>query len=429
MLILLGTLMIVSFVVLTITKRLTAVTALILLPIIFGLLADPRADLGGMAMEGIIELAPIATLLVFAVLYFAIMFDAGLFDPLVIRAVRFGGNDPRRVAVSTAVVVVLVSLDGDGATTALVTISTFLPIYKRLGMNPLILAFILGGGNGIVNLTPWGGPTGRVVAALNLDPLDVFLPLLPSMIVGMGAVIVIAWYMGNSERKRLGYTESTAGEAITGLPFEREEGVARPHLFYFNLVLTLATVACAFLQILPMPLVFMIALAIALVVNYRDVASQRQRLAVHAPNALPIGLLILAAGIFTGVMNGTGMIDAMAKGAVTQVPERLGPWLGWITAFMSGPLTFALPNDSYYFGVVPVIAQTAAEFDIPPVVIARASLLGQPIHSMSPLIAAIYLVSGLLGCDVGEMQRFALKWAILLTLILIAVALLTGAIY
>ncbi len=147
-------------------------------------------------MAGISKLSPTVVLLLFAVLYFCTMIDAGLFDPLVRRVVRIVGGDPLRVALGTTVVVLLLSLDGDGASTALVTIGTFLPIYRRLGMNPLILAVLLGAGNGIVNLTPWGGPTGRVAAALQLDPAVVFLPLLPTMLIGMLATLGVAWYLG-----------------------------------------------------------------------------------------------------------------------------------------------------------------------------------------------------------------------------------------
>ncbi len=428
MLILLGYLMVVTFMVLIMTRRLSALVALILVPLVFGLLAGHRTDLGPMAIEGISKLAPTAALLLFAVLCFSIMIDTGLFDPLVRGVLRVVGNDPRRIAIGTAVVALIVSLDGDGATTALVTITAFLPVYRRLGMNPLILAVLLGSANSIVNLAPWGGPTGRVAAALHIDPADVFVPLLPAMAAGAVATLVVAWFLGNRERNRLGVSAATQPLEPVTLAFERDVGVARPHLIVFNLALTIAVLALAVLRLFPMPLLFMAGLSLALLVNYPAVSAQRARLTAHAANALPIVLLILAAGIFTGVMTGTGMVDAMAKGAMTAVPDRFGPWLGPITALLSAPMTFALSNDAYYFGAVPVIAQTAAQYGIAPIEIARASLLGQPIHALSPLVAAIYLVAGLLDCEVGAMQRFALKWAALLTVVLIVAAIVTRAI-
>lgn len=428
MLILLGYLMIATFMVLIMTRRLSALVALTLVPLVFGLLAGHGSDLGRMAVDGISKLAPTAALLLFAVLYFSIMIDAGLFDPLVRCVLRVVGSDPRRVAVGTAVVALIVSLDGDGATTALVTITAFLPVYRRLGMNPLILAVLLGSANSIVNLAPWGGPTGRVAAALHLDPADVFIPLLPAMAAGVIATLAMAWYFGTRERNRLGVSDANQAVGDVTVAFERDEGVERPRLLAFNLALTVAVLVAAVLRLLPLPLLFMVALSLAMVVNYPAISDQRARLAAHAAKALPIALLILAAGIFTGVMAGTGMIDAMSKGAMTAVPEQFGPLLGKITALLSAPLTFALSNDAYYFGVVPVIAQTAAQYGIAPVEIARASLLGQPIHALSPLLASIYLVAGLLDCEVGAMQRFGLKWASMLTIVLIVAAIATQAI-
>ncbi|QNA82884.1 citrate transporter [Sphingomonas sp. So64.6b] len=439
MLMLLGYLMVATFMILIMTRRLSALVALILVPLIFGVVAGHGADLGPMAVDGLAKLAPTAALLLFAVLFFAIMIDAGLFEPLVTRILRFAGDDPVRVAVGTAMMASVVSLDGDGATTALITITAFLPVYRRLGMNPLVLAVILASANTVINLAPWGGPTGRVAAALRLDVADVFVPLLPAMVAGIVATFGIAWYLGRAERRRLaaapggGSSPSTDSASIVAPLIGGEVDAAtaalrRPRLFVVNLLLTIAVIGLAVLHIVPLPLVFMVGLSIALMVNYPRLNDQRDRLAAHAATALPILILILAAGVFTGVMAGTGMVDAMAKGAMTTIPPSLGPWLGPITAFMAAPLTFALSNDAFYFGVVPVIAQTAAQYGIAPVEIGRASLLAQPIHALSPLLAALYFSSGLLGVDVGALQRFALKWACLLTLVLIATAWLTGAI-
>lgn len=429
MLMALGFAMVASFMALIMTRRLSALVALILVPLVFGVMSGHGADLGAMAVDGIAKLAPTATLLLFAVLYFGIMIDAGLFDPLVSRVLRVVGDDPVRITLGTAVVALTVALDGDGATTALITITAFLPVYQRLGMNPLVLAVILGSSSTVMNMFPWGGPSGRAAAALGIDPAAVFVPLLPTIAAGVVGTVGIAWWLGRGERRRLAegvaLPPGTTGAAIA---FDRDPAAVRPKLLFVNLALTLAVLACAITHALPLPLVFMGGFALALVINYPALADQRARLRAHAENALPIVLLILAAGLFTGVMTGTGMIDAMAKGVMLVVPEQLGPWLGVVTAFLSIPFQFVLSNDAYYFGVVPVVAQTAANYGVAPEVIARASLLGLPVHGLSPLVAAVYLVSSLLGCEVGAMQRFGLKWAALLSLVLIAAATATGAI-
>lgn len=433
---LLGAGMILTFMVLIMTKRLSAITALILVPILFGLLAGAGAGIGRMMIEGVTALTPTALMLAFAVLYFGLMIDAGLFDPLVRFVLKTVGDDPVRVTIGTALLCTVVSLDGDGATTALVTISAMLPVYRRLGLNPLILALLLGLCTSVTNLIPWGGPTARAASALRIEPDLLFLPMMPTMLAGIGFAVLVAWRMGVSERKRLGALRLQplpVGPASEDLPVaadsdaEAHADIRRPKLFLFNLALTLTLMAGLLLGLAPLAVLMMGAFAIALIVNYPDLKSQRRRLAAHAENVINIVLLIFAAGAFTGILQGTGMVEAMAQSLVAAIPPAMGPYLAPITALVSMPLTFFMSNDAFYFGILPVIAETGAHYGVAPEAIARASLTALPIHAMSPLIAAIYLVCGLLNVEVGAAQRFSLKWAVLSCLVMMAAAMASGA--
>lgn len=431
----LGAAMVVTFMTLIMTRRMSAIAALIAVPIVFGLIAGAGPGLGDMMLDGVLQVTPTALMLCFAVLYFAIVMDAGLFDPLVRRVLATVGEDPLRISIGTAVLAMVVSLDGDGTTTALIVITAFLPVYRQVGMNPLILATLLALSNSVMNLLPWGGPSARAATAVRADLQDVFLPLLPAMAIGLSAVLLMAWHFGMSERRRLAaapsgtVADTSAGERTSPIPeLPQNSHARRPHLFWFNLALTLALVLGMLLSLAPLPVLMMGSFAIALTVNYPRLSEQKERLASHADNVVNIVVLIFAAGAFTGILNGTGMTDAMAKAALSIVPPSIGPMLAPITAIVSMPLTFVMSNDAYYFGIVPVIAQTAASYGISPEEIARASLLGQPVHTLSPLLAPIYLVCGLLRVDVADAQRFSLKWAVLTSLVLTAVALLTGAI-
>lgn len=428
--------MVVTFMTLIMTKKMSAIAALIAVPIAFGLIAGAGPGLGDMMLDGVLQVTPTVLMLCFAVLYFAIVMDAGLFDPLVRRVLATVGEDPLRISMGTAVLAMTVSLDGDGTTTALIVITAFLPVYRKVGMNPLILATLLALSNALMNFVPWGGPAARAATAVQADLNNVFLPLLPAMAIGLAAVLLLAWHFGLSERRRLAGAAPIDGGAAIGagapLPSQPESqqdtSARRPHLFWFNLLLTIALVLGMLLGLAPLPVLMMGAFAIALTVNYPHLREQKARLASHSDNVVNIVVLIFAAGAFTGILNGSGMTDAMAKAALSIVPPSIGPLLAPITAIVSMPLTFVMSNDAYYFGIVPVIAQTAAGYGISPEAIARASLLGQPVHTLSPLLAPIYLVCGLLRVDVADAQRFSLKWAVLTSLIVTAAALLTGAI-
>lgn len=428
----LGLAMVVTFMTLIMTKKMSAISALIAVPIVFGLIAGAGPELGDMIIKGVLQVAPTALLLAFAVLYFAVMMDAGLFDPLVDRVLATVGEDPLRISLGTATLATVVSLDGDGTTTALIVITAFLPVYRRVGMNPLILATLLGLANSLMNFVPWGGPSARAASAVHADLGEVFMPLLPAMVVGLAAVFALAWMFGRSERRRLawggaGGSSSRDLEDIVRVEAGRLE-TRRPRLFVFNLILTVALMLGMILGLAPLPVMMMGAFAIAMTVNYPRLADQRARIGEHAENVVNVVLLIFAAGAFTGILNGAGMADAMASAALSVLPPQVGPLLAPITALASMPLTFVMSNDAYYFGVVPVIANAAASFGIAPEAIARASLIGQPVHALSPLLAPIYLACGLLGVDVADAQRFALKWAVLICLIVLAAALATGAI-
>ena len=183
---------------------------------------------------------------------------------------------------------------------------------------------------------------------------------------------------------------------------------------------------CLVKSVLPLSILFMIALSIALVVNYKDIDMQRSLVAHHAGSALNVVGIIFAAGIFTGILTGTGMVDAMSKELVAIIPESMGPFLAPITAIVSMPLTFFMSNDAFYYGVLPVLSEAAAHYGITPVEMARASIVGQPVHLLSPLVPSTYLLCGLAGIEMGQHQKFAIKWAIVTCLVMLVTAMLFG---
>ncbi|MCZ8520814.1 MULTISPECIES: CitMHS family transporter [Paenibacillus] len=433
MLALLGFGMITVFMYLIMTKRISPLTALILVPAAFALIGGFHAELGSMMLTGVKTIAPTGVMLLFGILYFGVMIDAGLFDPLVNKTLQLVKGDPVKIVVGTALLSLFVSLDGDGSTTYMIVAASMLPLYQRLGMNPLILAAVTMLGSGVMNITPWGGPTARVMSALHLDASEVFTPLIPGMVAGGVWVVFAAYLLGRRERKRLGlegamrHPEQEA--AIAGLAASEEVlEYKRPNRLWFNFLLTAALMAGLILNVVPLSILFMLALAVALIVNYPKLQDQKERLEAHAGNALAVAGMVFAAGIFTGILSGTQMVDAMAQTMVSLIPDALGPHLPVIAALASMPFTFFMSNDAYYFGILPIITEAAAAYGISPAEMARASLLGQPVHLLSPLVPSTYLLVGLAGVDFGDHQRFTLKWAVGTTLVMLAAALLLGVI-
>ena len=67
---------------------------------------------------------------------------------------------------------------------------------------------------------------------------------------------------------------------------------------------------------LPAGYIFMIGLSLVLLINYPGGKAQMQRIAAHAPAALSMGMIILAAGSMLGIFTGTGMLTSIAQDLV-----------------------------------------------------------------------------------------------------------------
>lgn len=435
MLTFLGLSMVIVFTLLIMTKKLSPITALVIVPIVFAIIGGFYKDLGTMMLDGLKVVAPSAALLLFAILFFGILIDAGLFDPLINKMLKLVQGDPLKIVIGTALISMLVALDGDGTTTHMITISAMLPLFLRIGMNPLILGTISMLSVSVMSgMTPWGGPATRAIASLGLDANEFFIPILPTLFGGMLCILGIAFIVGRKERKRLGVLvlhdkvqESWAMPEMA-LSMESTDHLKRPHLTWLNAILTLAVMGVLVLGLLPAPILFMIGFMVALMINYPNLELQKERIDAHASNALTVVTLVFAAGIFTGIFSGTKMVDAIAMSLVNVIPDSVGSFFPVVVAITSLPFTFVLSNDAYYFGVLPILAEAASVYGVSTLEIARASVLGQPVHFLSPLVASTLLLVGMLKVDLGDFQRYAFKWAFLCSSILIIVALLTGAI-
>jgi CitMHS family citrate-Mg2+:H+ or citrate-Ca2+:H+ symporter len=118
----------------------------------------------------------------------------------------------------------------------------------------------------------------------------------------------------------------------------------------------------------------------------------------------------------------------MANSVVAFIPPSLGPHIAVITGLLSIPFTFFLSNDAFYFGVLPILNQAAATYGVTAVEMGRASIVGQGVHLLSPLVPSTYLLVGLAGVELGDHQRYTLKWSFVSALVLLGVGLLTGVI-
>ncbi|MFC4561110.1 CitMHS family transporter [Nocardiopsis mangrovi] len=475
------------FLALVMSNRVSVLVALVLVPIPFALIGGFGPDLGTFVLDGLLTVAPTGIMIAFAVLYFSLMLETGLFNPVIRGILAVAKGDPMRVTVGSAILTMVVGLDGDGASTFLITISALLPVYLKLGMSRLLLAGVVGLAAGVMNMIPWGGPTARAMATLDATSGEIFTPVLPAMLAGLAWVLFSAWWLGRRERARIGAltaegvgvapgaTAGSAGAAagtdapgggkaaatpgtpgapgtdaagadaagaVTGTSASPADGpgaaliaqqvrlpVGTPRLV-FNLVLTITLVVSLVAEVMPLPVLFIVATALALVVNLPKWSDQQAFLERHGKSVVLVTTMIFAAGVFTGVLTGSGMIEAMASAMVSVIPDSAGGLLPLLVAVTSMPLSLVFTPDAYYFGVLPVLAEGASQFGVDPAEIGRAAVLGQMTTGfpLSPLTSATFILIGMAGVSLGEHQRFIFKWAFGTTLVMTVVAVATGAI-
>ena len=380
MLALIGAIAIAGLLAAILSGRVSPIAALILVPLVAAAIAGQGSAIPEQMIAGIAKIAPVAGMFVFAILFFGIMTDVGLLAPLVTLTLRIVGESPPRIAVGTALLALLIHLDGSGAVCFLVTIPALRPLYERIGMDRRVLACTASMAAG-VNFLPWTGPTLRASAALKVPVAELFRPMILVQLCGLAFVLAASWWLGKREERRLA-TAGPASRGAAGDPSRHdtpppESDLRRPQLLAFNAALALLAVGLMIAGVVEPVVVFMAATAIALVVNFPNAADQRARIDAHARATLLMAGILFAAGAFTGIMTGSGMIGALAETTGRHIPPAIGGHLPVVVGVLAMPLSLVFDPDSFYFGVLPVIAHVAEQFGTPGVAVGRAALLGQ----------------------------------------------------
>lgn len=411
-------------------KKMSPLIALILIPSLGAVISGfSPLEISAFVLEGLRNIVPAAGMFVFAILFFGVVSDAGMLDPIIGWIIRKMGNKPARITVGSVFLTLIIHLDGSGAVTFMLAVPALLPLYDRLGMDKRVLACVLSLAAG-VNVLPWVGPMIRASAVMEVPATTIFNPLIPVQITGLCFVVLVAYLLGKKEEKRLGLARA----ADDGAPVpahevpEEQLHLRRPKMFWINIAITVAVIVCMVMNWLAAVFSFMLGTALALVLNYPDAKMQKARVDAHARTALMMASILMAAGVFVGIMKGSGMITAMASAVVSGMSEEAGRHIPFALGLIGMPLTLFFDPDSFYFGVLPIIAEVYQTLGGEPIQVAQAALLGACTTGfpVSPLTPSTFLLVGLCGIDLGEHQKFSIPLLWLASIIMTVTAAVIG---
>ena len=366
-----------------------------------------------------------AALFVFSVLYFGIMTDAGMFDVVIGKLMKMVGGNVIGVTLMTCIIALIGHLDGGGASTFCIVIPAMLPVYKKMHMRPTSLLQVSVLAMGVLNLMPWAGPTMRAASVLGIEASALWGHIIPIQIFGVVLALVHAVIVGLIEKKRGAGLDGRLAQIEGEVVLEEAEAaahneLARPKLFLFNVILTVAVIALLIWDVFPSYLPFMLGVAIAILVNYPGAKMQKKIINSHAGPALMMCSTLMGAAVLMGILVKSVEVDGVAIPSVVTcmsnlikmaLPAALGRHLPIVIGILSVPLALAFDTDSYFYGMLPVMIGIGEGFGVAAMPIAVAMVVCRNCATfISPMVPATLLGVGLADVDIKDHIKNSFFW-------------------
>jgi CitMHS family citrate-Mg2+:H+ or citrate-Ca2+:H+ symporter len=394
-----------------------ALVPLIIAPV-FGIGFTETLKMGHL---GILDVAPVVVLFIFASIYFGVMSDAGMFEPLIggLMRIKWVGRSVFSVVCIAGFISMIAHIDGQGLTTLIVTVPPMLIVFDKLGISRTLLGMVFVTITGSMNILPWGGPVARVATVIDMDVMVIFKKLIPSMALAI-VLSYIALYIESRKEQKLGIFKPSGDMSFGSMKISEEAlALRRPKLFWFNIALTVLVLVLLFIG-LPAHLTFLVGCAIALPVNYRSLKEQDNRVKAHAGPVIMNAYTIIGAGILLGVMDGGGIFTALGTAFANLVPDALDKYIHLIFGVLITPLSFLLNTDAMLYGIMPVVVEIGAEVGVSATKIVSMFVVGRVMGTGLCLTTpSVYLGLGMMNITYKDAFKRVAKWTLLMGTILV----------
>ena len=321
-------------------------------------------ELNGMIWDGFGQVGGSVFLMVFAVAYFGILHEAGVFKVLVRGIMRLLGTNVTAVMIVTNLLSIGTQLDGSGATTCLCTLPPMRPVAEKFKIRPEAILLIFTFGSGSMLLLPWMPGFEQCMAYVGSDAYTGFrlaiVPFIVVTVLSFVACIIVAMV----EKKR--------GAGITKEQFEllrqeinestKVEG-GRKGVMIFDAVFTVILIVTMLAGWTNANVCFGIGLLIMLVVNFRTKEERDAYIAKQARTIANISITMFGLAAFLGVVDATGAMNDLAVFLTSGMSEGALRHLPLITCILGLPLEIFIGNASSAI-IIPAVAGLVAPLGI-----------------------------------------------------------------
>ena len=405
--------------------------AFVIVPPIFALLAGYTvSETSKFIKSGVSSTMSAALIAMFAMTFFSIVSEAGIFTPITNWILKtFGSNSTVAVCLAAAAVTHVAHLDTSGTSTVLVVIPTMLPLFKKLKINPCYLYAIMAMGMGNLNKLPWSSSVALIGSIIGEDPTTIFRMIAPSVAVTTVFNFIAAYFIGKlAARKPFDFEEHGIISAFAQGNVEIQE-VAIDKRFILNWLLTIGAFILIFQGDLQSYYVFMLVMVLALAVNYKGVKEWNKAIDRFAPSILRMAMMVFTAGVFVGILTESNMMSAMAESIINIIPTSANNSFGLITTAISYVTDPLFTNDAYYAGVLPLFMTVAESISYPAMSVCVAILLiRDSMQQVSPAQSRPWQMSAMLGVEYIDCMKALLPPLTIQIVLQIIVAVATGAI-